>query len=203
MGFSSFLIQGNAAQTNTGSLNVGVAPVNGSLLDLLSLDTSHGANNTGIDSLEYYYDATNSIGGLYFDDVIGNVGSMTYYLSFDMASFKKNFAACASVALSFNLSYASGVTTLTLINDNLAASLRYRTKTITSGGSSTSAYSEASLTRASSSSHSVSFPSSSADYLLLELTYKFTVTDGLVEAKNLAAITGKVFSFKVSGEGQK
>lgn len=199
-GYSGWIVSGSGDVGVTG-LDVDAASVEEKLIKLFSVGTSSG------DALLYHYSSSgsSSANGLINDGAIGNVGNETFRLIFDMATFRANFSWSA-IDFTITLAYASGVTSLSLINSNISASLQTSTTTYTSTtSSSTTSAKDATFTKVSADSSSAVYSTSYANpsnttfnYLNFIMTYTFTVSDGASEAAALSSLSSSAFCVKAS-----
>lgn len=129
---------------------------------------------------------------------------MTICLEFDMSSFKSKFS-WSTINFDFSLSYVNNSSQLTLLNSNISVSLKISKTTITSSGSSTTSPTSLPSTQKEASSSIVTYSSSytnsssdSFDKLNFFITYIFTVSNGLTEAKNIASFSGDIFDINAT-----
>lgn len=195
VGYSSWVISGNSS--GSAEIKVDVAGIEETPTSLFRLDSSKCTN------LQYYLSSDQTSGGLVNDGIIGSTGSITFYLTFNMSTFRSKFS-WSSINFKFTLGYSSSITTLSLINSSTTATLK---SSLTTNNVTPAASDDSSLTWVSADSSTVVYKSvksvsSSDTYSSINfyITYLFTVNNALAESKALSSLStsSSVFNIKAT-----
>lgn len=158
----------------------------------------------GSEGIKYYYTADGTGNGLEYNDVIGTKGTASFALSFDMETFKKYFS-WDSITFQFTLSYADSITGLSLLNSSTEATLLTSKTTRTNNKTETSSYEKSTISNipsdTSSVTHSYTFSNSNTETLTrlnFKISYVFTVSDSVAEAKTLSLLSENIFKISAT-----
>lgn len=193
IGYSSWVIS-KESSTNT-NIVIGVAGVT-------DTKSSYFTKVEVTNNLQYSYSSTNSSqNGLIYDGIIGDNGTISIKLTFDLKSFNDDFSY-NYIDFTVTLGYASGITGLSLLNSNTTSTSSSSRKIQSTSSTTTTSSVSTTYNQTSASNSEVisNFKYENSEINALELylivNYSFNITSGASEAQTLSSCNGAIFNIK-------